>query len=184
MEKASLNWPIITLIHPSFLLDQAVTPTFPYLQSISLYDQLNFLHLFLQAPVPIQHRMSSNPMLTPRPGGPGGGGPGNGLGGRPQLLPQRSSSAQQPPPHPAGGFGPQVPPPAYTSGPRSLHRPKASQGGAKMMGGGPGRGAGAMIPRPLLGPHLTGSGGSVSAQSGSETDVSTSTENLTQVGPF
>ena len=52
-----------------------------------------------------------------------------------------------------------------------------------MMGGGPGRGVGAMIPRPLLGPHLTGSGGSVSAQSGSETDVSTSTENLTQVGP-
>ena len=132
------------------------------------------MHLFLQAPVPIQHRM-----LTPRPGG---GGPGGGLGGRPQLLPQRSSSAQQPP-HPAGGFGPQVPPPAYSSGPRSLHRPKASQGGAKMMGGGPGRGAGAMIPRPLLGPHLTGSGGSVSAQSGSETDVSTSTENLTQVGP-
>ena len=38
--------------------------------------------------------------------------------------------------------------------------------------------------RPLLGPapHLTGSGGSVTALSGSETDVSTSTENLTQVG--
>ena len=106
-------------------------------------------------------------MFPPRQGMP----PGSRHPTAAQFQPQRPASVPQ-------GFGPQVPPPAYSTG---IHRPKAS--GAKMLGP---RGAlmGGHPARPLLGPapHLTGSGGSVTALSGSETDVSTSTENLTQVG--
>ena len=115
-----------------------------------------------------QYPVQGGPPMRPSGGLPRPMSMSGGLMHRPQVAPASGANMM-----PSSGPGPQVPPPAYSSG---LQRPKAAPGGSKMMGG---RMAGI---RPMLGP--ANAAGSVSALSGSETDVSTSTENLTQVRFF